>query len=39
MLKDSKSFSGFASNDIKRQKKEFYGQTLGLKVSEDHGLR
>jgi predicted enzyme related to lactoylglutathione lyase len=37
MLKDSKAFSGFAAPDITRAK-EFYEQTLGLKVSESHGL-
>jgi catechol 2,3-dioxygenase-like lactoylglutathione lyase family enzyme len=37
MLKDSKAFSGFAVPDIEKAK-EFYGQTLGLKVSENHGL-
>ena len=37
MLKDSKAFSGFSVDDI-RKAKEFYGQTLGLKVSESHGL-
>jgi predicted enzyme related to lactoylglutathione lyase len=37
MLKESKAFSGFSANDIPKAK-EFYGQTLGLEVSEDHGL-
>jgi predicted enzyme related to lactoylglutathione lyase len=37
MLGDSKAFSGFAANDIPAVKK-FYGETLGVKVSEDHGL-
>ena len=37
MLGDSKAFSGFAAGDIEKAK-EFYGRTLGLKVSEDHGL-
>jgi predicted enzyme related to lactoylglutathione lyase len=37
MLRDSKAFSGFAVGDIGKAK-EFYGQTLGLKVSESHGL-
>ena len=37
MLGDSKAFSGFAAPDTGKLK-EFYGQTLGLKVSEDHGL-
>jgi len=33
MFKDTKAFSGFSVNDLKRAK-EFYGQTLGLEVSE-----
>lgn len=33
MLKDSKAFSSFSVDDIAKAK-EFYGQTLGLKVSE-----
>ena len=37
MLKDSKAFSGFSVNDIQKAKK-FYGETLGLEVSETHGL-
>jgi predicted enzyme related to lactoylglutathione lyase len=37
MLGDSKAFSGFSANDIERTK-EFYGRTLGLKVSESNGL-
>jgi catechol 2,3-dioxygenase-like lactoylglutathione lyase family enzyme len=37
LLKDSKAFSGFSVGDIAKAK-EFYGQTLGLKVSESHGL-
>ena len=37
MLRDSKAFSGFSANDIQKAK-EFYGTTLGLKVSEDHGM-
>ena len=37
MLKDSKAFSGFSVDDIQKAK-EFCGQTLGLKVSESHGL-
>ena len=34
MLKDSHAFSGFSVNDI-RKAKEFYGETLGLEVSEE----
>jgi catechol 2,3-dioxygenase-like lactoylglutathione lyase family enzyme len=37
MFKDTKAFSGFSVNDIKKAK-EFYGKTLGLEVSESHGL-
>jgi catechol 2,3-dioxygenase-like lactoylglutathione lyase family enzyme len=37
MLKESKAFSGFSVNDIPKAK-DFYGQTLGLQVSESHGL-
>jgi catechol 2,3-dioxygenase-like lactoylglutathione lyase family enzyme len=37
MLKDSKAFSGFSVNDIPKAKK-FYGETLGLEVSESNGL-
>jgi len=37
MLADSNAFSGFSVNDI-QQAKQFYGQTLGLKVSESNGL-
>ena len=37
MLRDSKAFSGFSANDIGKAK-EFYGSTLGLKVSESNGL-
>ncbi len=37
MLEDSNAFSGFSANDIPKAK-EFYGRTLGLKVSESNGL-
>jgi predicted enzyme related to lactoylglutathione lyase len=37
MLGDCKAFSGFAVGDIEKAK-EFYGRTLGLKVSESNGL-
>jgi predicted enzyme related to lactoylglutathione lyase len=37
MLKDSKAFSGFSAGDIPKVK-EFYAGTLGLDVSESHGL-
>jgi len=37
MLRDGNAFSGFSANDIPKTK-EFYGSTLGLKVSESNGL-
>src|SRR6266566_384961 len=37
MLTESKAFSGFSVDDI-RKAKEFYSQTLGVKVSESNGL-
>src|SRR5712691_11783575 len=37
MFKDTKAFSGFSVNDIQKAK-EFYSQTLGLEISEAHGL-
>jgi catechol 2,3-dioxygenase-like lactoylglutathione lyase family enzyme len=33
MFKDAKAFSSFSVNDLQKAK-DFYGQTLGLKVSE-----
>jgi predicted enzyme related to lactoylglutathione lyase len=37
MLKDSPAFSGFSTNDIPKAK-EFYGQTLGVDVTEEDGM-
>ncbi|MEV1168679.1 VOC family protein [Nonomuraea sp. NPDC049784] len=37
MFENTKAFSGFSVNDIAAAKR-FYGETLGLRVSEDHGL-
>ena|SRR6266480_2552613 len=37
MFGNTKAFSGFAVDDIAAAR-EFYGQTLGLTVSEDHGM-
>ncbi|SDL12210.1 VOC family protein [Nonomuraea jiangxiensis] len=37
MFEQTKAFSGFSVNDIAAAKR-FYGQTLGLRVSEEHGL-
>ena len=33
MLENSKAYSGFAVKDIEKTK-QFYGETLGLKISE-----
>lgn len=37
MLRESKAFSGFAAPEMGKVK-EFYGQVLGLNVTEEHGL-
>ena len=37
MFDSSRAFSGFAVRDVAAAK-EFYGGTLGLQVTEDHGL-
>ncbi len=37
MLTQSKGFSGFSVDDIQKAR-AFYGGTLGLEVSESHGL-
>jgi catechol 2,3-dioxygenase-like lactoylglutathione lyase family enzyme len=37
MFKDSKAFSGFSVDDIPKAA-EFYRETLGLPVSEEHGM-
>lgn len=37
MFKDTKAFSGFAVNEVPRAK-QFYGETLGLNVSEENGM-
>jgi catechol 2,3-dioxygenase-like lactoylglutathione lyase family enzyme len=37
MFKTTEAFSGFSVNDVPKAK-EFYGRTLGMKVSEDHGM-
>ena len=36
MFAESRAFSGFSSNDIAKAK-QFYGETLGLKVTEENG--
>jgi catechol 2,3-dioxygenase-like lactoylglutathione lyase family enzyme len=37
MFRNTKAFSGFSVNDIQKAK-EFYSETLGLQVTETHGL-
>jgi catechol 2,3-dioxygenase-like lactoylglutathione lyase family enzyme len=37
MFANTKAFSGFAVDDVEKAR-EFYGETLGLKTSEEHGL-
>ena len=37
MLGDSRAFSGFAVDDVQAAR-EFYAETLGLEVSEEHGM-
>ena len=39
MFKDTKAFSGFSADDLEAAK-EFYGETLGIEVTEEppHGL-
>ena len=37
MLADSKAFSGFAVPDV-AEARQFYGETPGLRVSEEHGM-
>jgi catechol 2,3-dioxygenase-like lactoylglutathione lyase family enzyme len=37
MFANTKAFSGFAVDDLEKAR-EFYGETLGLKTSEEHGL-
>ena len=37
MFKDTKAFSGFSVDDIPKAK-AFYGETLGLNVSEENGM-
>ena len=37
MLRDNAAFSGFSANDIAAAKR-FYGETLGVEVSEDNGM-
>ena len=37
MFADTKAFSGFAVDDVQKAR-EFYGETLGLRTSEEYGL-
>lgn len=37
MFTDTKAFSGFSVDDIPAAK-QFYGATLGIRVSENHGM-
>src|SRR3954454_10985038 len=37
MLSGSRAFSGFAVDDVERAR-QFYGETLGLETSVEHGL-
>jgi catechol 2,3-dioxygenase-like lactoylglutathione lyase family enzyme len=37
MFADSKAFGGFSVDDMDRAR-QFYGETLGLRVSEENGL-
>ena len=37
MLKDTKAFSGFAAPDMDPMR-AFYGDTLGIEVTEEHGM-
>jgi catechol 2,3-dioxygenase-like lactoylglutathione lyase family enzyme len=37
MFANTKAFSGFAVDDLSKAR-GFYGETLGLKTSEEHGL-
>jgi len=37
MFEHTKAFSGFSADDIPKAK-QFYSETLGLRVSEEHGM-
>ncbi|HEV3228641.1 MAG TPA: VOC family protein [Solirubrobacteraceae bacterium] len=37
MFASTRAFSGFAVNDLEKARK-FYGETLGLETSQEHGL-
>jgi len=37
MFENTKAFSGFAVDDLERAR-QFYGDTLGIRTSQEHGL-
>ena len=37
MFRSSHAFSGFSTNDIQKAK-QFYGETLGLDMTEENGM-
>jgi catechol 2,3-dioxygenase-like lactoylglutathione lyase family enzyme len=37
MFADTKAFSGFAVDDVEKAR-AFYGDTLGVRISEEHGM-
>jgi catechol 2,3-dioxygenase-like lactoylglutathione lyase family enzyme len=37
MFENTRAFSGFAVDDLQKAR-DFYGETLGLKTTEEHGL-
>src|SRR5918992_4987976 len=37
MFKESPAYSGFSANDIAKEK-DFYANTLGVDVTEEHGM-
>ena len=37
MFENTKAFNGFSVDDVPRAK-QFYGETLGVRVSEEHGM-
>ena len=37
MFEHTKAFSGFSVDDVQKAR-QFYGETLGLRVSEEHGM-
>jgi catechol 2,3-dioxygenase-like lactoylglutathione lyase family enzyme len=37
MFRDNHAFSGFSTNDIAKAR-EFYGETLGVEVTEENGM-